>query len=329
MSAKQYIAAGCSSDMLRRHAFHPVFVDLFCGEGSMSNQAARMGFKTVLTLDWDESCSPDFCCNILKVHDEHVFIKRMEALIAEGYIIVMHASPPCDQFSKMNTTGQKDIKKAMRIVEKSVEIMKRFSQIYTLENPMTGTLWDQPFSKSNFKIFHDVDYCAYGAIIRKTTRIVFSKKGFKRSVLPLRCPSQDQCLSCFRDPRTGRRRHTSMTELGYNERICIPPQLCVVLLSASLERAKRIANDIADKMDAMPLCKRPRPVYKNEHGGRKKPNKRGGLQCEIHTRDSEQNAVSISVAEDDMRYDTRDTLEGIEENYVGLHDEDHDFADVD
>jgi hypothetical protein len=245
-----YSSMGVEADDVRSFARDPVFVELCSGTKSMSVQALRMGFKTVVTLDRENDYSPDYCCDIMDVDGDHPFLKKMNDFVKEGRVIVMHASPPCNEFSRMNTTGVRDIARAIAIVKKCVTIMKSFTNVWTLENPRTGCLWEQPFAQNTFNHFHDFDYCRYGGIMRKATRIVFSSQTFKDSIVPLICTSRNSCMSCYVDPQTNRLRHTNMTELPYEERIAIPSQLCVVLLSSFRARAMEEATTLADALVA-------------------------------------------------------------------------------
>lgn len=270
MSASKYLAAGCTPDLVRNKANDPVFVDLFSGTGSMAVQAARMGFKSVITLDKNPDSDADFCCDILEMEDDHPFYVKMDSFIEEGRMILMHSSPPCDAFSRMNTLpiAEADIENALKMVETADAIMKRYARVYSLENPDTGSLWGYPYAKDNFKDYHVVDYCAYGGIMRKSTRFVFSSSELRDMIDPKRCPEDKRnCPACFLDPNTNRMRHTLMVDVGYEERISIPPQLCSVLVGAMRRLSATVAERIADEMEAMATpesLKRSRPQYDNE-----------------------------------------------------------------
>lgn len=262
-----YLAAKCTSAAIRSFSNDPVFVDMCCGTGSMSKQALRMGFKTVITVDMNDSFSPDFCCDILDVHDGHPFFTKLDEFVKEGRVIVMHCSPPCDQFSRMNTTGDRDLIGAMKVVEKAVDIMCKYSQVWTLENPQTGLMWSQPYAKATFEHYHDFDYCAYGSITKKCTRFAFSSKEFKDLVVPRKCSSRETCPSCYLDPVTNRMRHTCMTVMTYEDRIAIPSQLCVVMMSAFRKMTPIVAEKFANtlmqhEMRTKTAETKKRPMYK-------------------------------------------------------------------
>jgi hypothetical protein len=270
MSAAKYIAAGCTPDLVRSKARDPVFVDLFCGTGSMATQAARMGFSTVLSLDKDPDSTAQFCCDVLDLDDEHPFCEKLDSFIADGRVIIMHASPPCEAFSQMNTLpiAEIDIKASLELVETAAEMMKRYSRVWSLENPETGRLWGHPYPEENFAHYRTVDYCAYGGTMKKSTRFVFSSAELRDMVQPRTCPTdKSKCPACFYDPGTNRWHHTNMVNLPYDERISIPAQLCVSVLAAMRSVAVDVATQIADEMESMATpesLKRSRPQYDNE-----------------------------------------------------------------
>jgi hypothetical protein len=88
---------------------------------------------------------------------------------------IVWASPPCTQYSKAKSRGERDIQGANKIVLKALEIIKYFDcEYWFLENPQTGKLKEQDFIKN--LPFVDCDYCMYGKPYRKRTRIWTNKK---------------------------------------------------------------------------------------------------------------------------------------------------------
>ena len=86
------------------------------------------------------------------------------------YFDVIWASPPCAEYSIAKTTGIRKIEQANQIVKRVLEIISYFNPTYyMIENPQTGLLKNQTFMIDI--PFNDLDYCKYGMLCRKRTRI--------------------------------------------------------------------------------------------------------------------------------------------------------------
>jgi hypothetical protein len=84
---------------------------------------------------------------------------------------------------------EQDLEYSDRLVLKTLEIIKYFSpRLWFIENPATSLLKTRPFMKD--LPYYDVDYCSYGFLYKKSTRIWTNKKDFK----PKRC-AKDNCPS--------------------------------------------------------------------------------------------------------------------------------------
>ena len=114
--ANIYSDLGVTPEMMRSHAKKPIFVELFCGTKSMSDNARLLDYFRVKTLDSSEIVDADYKCDIMDVDDSHALSKWIEKKMKRGHIIVMHSSPPCEEFSRMNTRGIRDIEGAMKLV---------------------------------------------------------------------------------------------------------------------------------------------------------------------------------------------------------------------
>ena len=74
---------------------------------------------------------------------------------------IIWASPPCTEYSRAKTVGERNITEANRIVERTLEIISYMEPRYwIIENPQTGLLKEQPFLSNH--MYDDVDYCKYG-----------------------------------------------------------------------------------------------------------------------------------------------------------------------
>jgi hypothetical protein len=239
------------------------FVELFKGTGSMSSYTTIFkDIKEVVTLDKEAAFEPTFVMDILDANPGSPFIDKMNDLVRQGYFIIMHASPPCNTFSKMNTNGQKDdetIAAAVKLVEKAVSIMRQYSVLWCLENPATGSLWIQDFSIANFALTHDVDYCVYGGELKKSTRFVFSNTVVHELFTPRTCPGTASCAGGMINPETNRFVHLSWDKVSYQNRIALPKQLCINLLQALVEASKTIIPDFKELLSSRSVASPSRP----------------------------------------------------------------------
>jgi len=133
--------------------------ELFSGTRSVGKVASNMGWH-VVSLDRD--LAADIQTDIMD-WDYKTY--------PPGYFQFIWASPPCTEYSRAKTVGVRKLEEADRIVERTWEIIDYFKPPlgYIVENPQTGLLkdrevmWGRPFS--------DVDYCKYGMLYRKRTRL--------------------------------------------------------------------------------------------------------------------------------------------------------------
>ena len=132
-------------------------LELFSGTKSVGKVAEQLDYE-ITSLD-------------LKNADINTDILNWDYTIYPiGYFDVIWASPPCTEYSKAKSRGNRNIDYANQIVLKTLEIIHYFQPTYyILENPQTGLLKKQSFMDTI--PFADVDYCKYDMPYRKRTRL--------------------------------------------------------------------------------------------------------------------------------------------------------------
>ena len=156
-------------------------LELFSGTKSVGKVCKDKGFN-VISLDIKNA---DINCDILD-WDYKIYLPN--------HFNYIHASPPCDTFSNLRKSNygkplkahnpdwkndksviftkelflQDQLTKGLPILNKTLEIIEYFNpQYYTIENPkssdMKKYITELPFT--------DVDYCRYGFLYKKPTRI--------------------------------------------------------------------------------------------------------------------------------------------------------------
>ena len=122
-------------------------LELFSGTGSVGTVASALGW-TVVSLDLKGA---DINCDILQWKYKKYPVK---------YFDMIHASPPCIEYSRAKTVGVRKIDEANLIVLKPLEIINYFNLL----------LKEQEFMKG--LPYFDIDYCKYGFNYRKRTRLL-------------------------------------------------------------------------------------------------------------------------------------------------------------
>ena len=191
----------------------------------------RNAGHTVFEVDVDPTFTPDYCGDILLWDYKNLdFIPD-----------IIWASPPCDQYSMARTRAKtpRNLVLADKLVAKALEIIEYFEQqnpdlIWFVENGNSTLLWGREVAKSLVLGSYVVlDYCQYGKLYRKRTRIAHSQNLVWQ---PKELCDPKTCLACVggkhiktaqRGPCAGRIGDVC----SLNELHALPSELCDEILS--------------------------------------------------------------------------------------------------
>lgn len=225
-----------------------VLFDWFAGTGSVS--AAAHGYDRVYSLDWDPDTEPDFVVDILDETEMQPVLTLMRRLRKKGDRIAFHGSPPCEVFSCLATAAcvrtAAEIERAVDVVEAFLDVADKYAHAWCLENPATGSLWEQERVKERLTHRVTLDYCAYGGLMRKRTGIAFGSPELLQLFGPPRLCAPD-CPARIKDVLTGTRRHANISNMRYQDRIRIPQQLAWKLAHTLLEHLQQLPPQPASK----------------------------------------------------------------------------------
>ena len=149
-------------------------IELFSGTSSVSRAlkraCSRLYDVRVESVDIHPKYHPTTCVDIRK-WDYRQAIDSFLSTRRPRDVVVVHASPPCTEYSIAKTTGKRDLKTADQIVQRALRILNYARPDYwTIENPV-GLLRTRPFMQRLRKYSNTCSYCRYGKAIRKNTDI--------------------------------------------------------------------------------------------------------------------------------------------------------------
>ena len=154
-------------------------LELFKGSGSITNYYKDNNDVEVISLDFVEKYKPTICSDIMTFDYKQFDI---------GYFDIIWASPECKIFSSLQNTwiGRKWKDKEELIIEqqknaifinRTIEIIDYLRpKYYFIENPKNSQIWKFVDNKKYIENFIIVDYCAFGYIYKKPTKILTNKK---------------------------------------------------------------------------------------------------------------------------------------------------------
>lgn len=240
-----------------------VIVEFYAGYGSLSRSAKKIGFTKSITVDNDKRRKPNKCFSTLNKKEMDQLGNEVAALKVQGYRVAVHTSPPCQEFSiaGRNARSQKTpaqnavaMKQAIKLVNVSLNFAKKYADVFTLENPGTGSLW----TEHAHKIKHDIskrrklDICRYGSFMKKNMCLAFSSNRLKKRFGKSRkCLGKSRCSSMFRNPKTNFTtfKHVGVSDVPLSLRIAFPQQLCIDLMSVVHEEL-RVINEVGPEDEA-------------------------------------------------------------------------------
>jgi len=169
---------------IRPNGEKPVFVELFSGSGHISQVARDWGYDTV-TVDMNPKYKPDICVDILNLRATKL-PKSVSAVWASIPCYVFTILAIAHNWEKINIGNRqyyyvpknKKAIEALRIVNKTIDVIKKLNPVYWfIENPR-GALRHMPQMRlAPYR--RTVSYADYGFKIYKPTDIFTNCKEFR------------------------------------------------------------------------------------------------------------------------------------------------------
>ena len=134
-----------------------------CSGTSSVGKPWRSAGHDVLSLDVDPRSGADIICDLLTWDYTNFALEPPD---------VIWCSPPCTHYSIARSKAKtpRDLEGADAIVQICLKIIKYWNpKIWFIENPQSGLLKTRPVVQG--LPFVDLDYCQYGTLYRKRTRI--------------------------------------------------------------------------------------------------------------------------------------------------------------
>jgi hypothetical protein len=200
----------------------PMFLELFSGTGSVSKPFRENGWD-VISVDLDHRYNPEIVADIMTW--DYTNIQTPD---------IIWASPPCILYSIARTRASPpDLDKADELVSKTLEILAYFTIMnpdlkWFIENPDSGKLKHRDVVQGLSYVV--LDYCMYGALYRKRTRIWTNTAFVPKPLCVLDCnaPKYGMNKHYFAAQRGGYRHTKNLITKGFSLDIlhALPHELC-------------------------------------------------------------------------------------------------------
>jgi hypothetical protein len=161
---------------------------LFSGTGSVERTVKKLYPQAeIISLDNDPASQVTHRCTIQSwVQPKNGSMHNYRP----GYFDIIWASPPCTEYSRAKSIGERDLHQADSNVEATIEVIQYFNPaFFFIENP-EGLLATRPLM-NKFNCFQrQVTYCKYDTPYKKPTHI-WTNVYLKRPLL--RCTAETPC----------------------------------------------------------------------------------------------------------------------------------------
>jgi len=151
-------------------------VELFSGTGSFSSAAEKEALKKgytfqKLSVDIHPKYNPSTCVDIRKWNYRQEINDFLPYELGPLDVLWVHASPPCNEYSRAKTSHPRDLEFADSLVKQALRIIKYCNpHFWTVENPV-GLLHTRPFMQRLDRLKTQTSYCKWGRPFRKNTHI--------------------------------------------------------------------------------------------------------------------------------------------------------------
>ena len=156
----------------------PVFflVELFSGTGSFGSTAEEEACKNgytfkKLSVDIHPKYNPHKCIDIRKWNYKEEVTQFLQEGLGPYDVLWVHASPPCNEYSRAKTGHPRDLDFADSLVQQALNIITYCKpNAWTIENPV-GLLHTRPLMQHLARFKNQTSYCKWGRPFRKHTHI--------------------------------------------------------------------------------------------------------------------------------------------------------------